>query len=267
MAEKRTLGERKEGWAHAGAWVKSTVRHSSTQLDRLAVRGVNFINAWLTLRQEKALLAYRTCFDLQPKSHWAKEELCDASEGELKEIETMMARLETDGHLATEKCKEYCSDLTVLNYLRARDHHLDRAHQMLEHSLKWRSEKEPWTFENVASRTDKMVSDARIVGYDMQGRVVVYSSFAKTTKRVPAEVTVNTAAMMNHFGSRHKNGFNFWDTNPQFALAGANVFGHHYPECLKVMIIVDPPSIFMGLWKAVKPMLPEKTRNKVSNPK
>ena len=36
-----------------------------------------------------------------------------------------------------------------------------------------------------------------------------------------------------------------------------------HAECLKVMIIVDPPSLFMGLWKVVKPMLPEKTRHKV----
>ncbi len=32
------------------------------------------------------------------------------------------------------------------------------------------------------------------------------------------------------------------------------------------MIIVDPPSVFFGLWKLVHPLLPEKTARKVRHP-
>ncbi len=41
-----------------------------------------------------------------------------------------------------------------------------------------------------------MTSDARIVGLDPQGRVVVYSSFSHTTERSPAKVTEVTVTMM-----------------------------------------------------------------------
>lgn len=41
---------------------------------------------------------------------------------------------------------------------------------MLLSTLSWRTEHCPWKLENEASRTEKNCSDARIVGYDRQGR-------------------------------------------------------------------------------------------------
>ena len=152
---------------------------------------------------------------------------------------------------------------------------------------------------------------------------MVYSSFAHTNEREPADVVLNTTTMMekaslcvsddgrtrpllpaalvqwhlspspsssdhhspwllllmlllpqtpagapgsvvwvNHFGSKHPKGFGWRDARPQFAWGAIEVFSNHYPECLKTMVIVDPPSIFFGLWRVLKPMLPTKTQQK-----
>ena len=61
---------------------------------------------------------------------------------------------------------------------------------MLLSTLAWRAENRPWELENEASRTDKTCSDERIIGYDLKGRFVVYSSFANTYKRTPKDVQV-----------------------------------------------------------------------------
>ena len=70
----------------------------------------------------------------------------------------------------------------------------DKAHAMLLSTLAWRAENQPWQLENKSSRTDKTCSDERIIGYDLKGRIVVYSSFANTYKRTPKDVQVGDHA-------------------------------------------------------------------------
>ncbi len=48
-----------------------------------------------------------------------------------------------------------------------------------------------------------------------------------------------------------------------FAIKAANVFSTAFPERLKLKIIVDPPAIFWGLLKVVKPMIAAETYAKV----
>ena len=60
-------------------------------------------------------------------------------------------------------------------------------------SLAWRAAHAPYAMANEATRTNKHSSDARVVGFDKLGRVVVYSSFAKTTDRTPDFVKVGAA--------------------------------------------------------------------------
>lgn len=44
----------------------------------------------------------------------------------------------------------------------------DKAYNMFVHSLAWRRQHRPWVMSNPSTRTNKMSSDARIVGYDLQ---------------------------------------------------------------------------------------------------
>ncbi|KAG2439037.1 hypothetical protein HYH02_006565 [Chlamydomonas schloesseri] len=246
-----------------------------------------YITAQLLPRQQAALAALRRRCGLVAKERWAPAQLhASVTPQELGLIEQMRQHLESAPQHQQQPlltCPEdaaYVTDLMLLRYIRARDHHLDKAMQMFTHSLAWRRTHRPWAMSNPSTATNKNSSDARIVGYDTQGRVVVYSSFAKSVERTPEHVKLNTTCLMekanlcvnagspgsvvwvNHFGGRHKNGFGWRDANPAFALGAIDVFSNHYPECLATMIIVDPPAVFFGLWKLVQPLLPEKTAKK-----
>lgn len=239
-----------------------------------------FITAELLPAQSAALAQYRSHHGLAAKEPWNPQQLQCPTQQELKLIDEMRERLHSHNALTCDEDRAYVTDLMLLRYIRARDHHLDKAYNMFVHSLAWRRQHRPWVMSNPSTRTNKMSSDARIVGYDLQGRVVVYSSFAKSLERTPEHVKVNTICLMekanrcvnagspgsvvwvNHFGGRHKHGFGWRDANPAFAMTAIDVFSNHYPECLATMIIVDPPSVFFGLWKLVHPLLPEKTARK-----
>ena len=158
------------------------------------------IAAWLTADQEKSLTAYRLAFALLPISPEAPLPE-SATPQEVDLVSSLMSRLREEGHLQGEQERAYATDLRLLQYLRARDHHMganceamhaspsismrvsncnrhtlapfirsEKAHAMLLSTLSWRAEHSPWKLENEASRTEKNCSDARIVGYDRQGR-------------------------------------------------------------------------------------------------
>lgn len=238
------------------------------------------ICSWLTQRQGDALRSWQQLRGLQPRKAWAPEQLPGASQHELELLGQFRQQLEAEGVLGEERSAAYCCDLVLLQYLRARDCVLERAHRMLLATLAWRARLQPWALENVSSRLKKRSSDARIIGFDPEGRVVVYSSFSRTEERQPDQVTLNASCMMekarlcaaagssgqvmwvNHFCGRHRNGFGWRDANPRFVFSGVSVFMDHFPECLRTMVIVDPPAIFHNLWAALKPILPPKTQTK-----
>ncbi|KAG2484177.1 hypothetical protein HYH03_016990 [Edaphochlamys debaryana] len=239
-----------------------------------------YITAALLPPQAQALAAHRSHFGLAPKDPWRPEQLPDASEAERRQMEEFRRRLESSGALTQPEDAAYVTDLQLLRYLRARDHHLDKSYAMFLHTLQWRRTARPWALANPATAANKLSSDARIVGYDLQGRVVVYSCFAKSLERTPEHVKINTICLMekanqcvnagspgsvvwvNHFCGKHKHGFGWRDASPAFAWGAIDIFSNHFPECLATMMIIDPPSIFFGLWKVVHPMLPEKTAKK-----
>ncbi|GAX82878.1 hypothetical protein CEUSTIGMA_g10304.t1 [Chlamydomonas eustigma] len=239
------------------------------------------ISACLTSEQEEALSSYRAAFNLKPKDVWNTAQLpSNTTEDELNLLNDFKSKLDKEGTLKNEHDIEYATDVRLLQYLRARDNNLEKSYAMFLNTLAWRKEEKPWLMEVVNDNIEKTNADARIVGFDVKGRVVVYSSFANAGKRTPRDVQVTTASVLeksarclnagspgnvmwiNHFGSRHKNGFGFRDCNPAFCFSGIDIFNNHYPECLQVMIIVDPPSIFYSLWAVIKPVLPLKTQEK-----
>lgn len=78
----------------------------------------------LTPGQEAALANYRAAFGLKAKDYWEPSQLFNADDKERRLIEELKARCEAAGHLADEDHRAFCSDLTMLRYLRARDHNL-----------------------------------------------------------------------------------------------------------------------------------------------
>lgn len=81
------------------------------------------IAAWLTADQEEALAAYRLAFALLPTSPQTPlPQSATAQEAGL--VSALGARLREEGALEGEQERAYATDLRLLQYLRARDHHM-----------------------------------------------------------------------------------------------------------------------------------------------
>jgi len=53
------------------------------------------------------------------------------------------------------------------------------------------------------------------------------------------------------------------DLHPGMARAAFPLFSNHFPERMSQIVLLDPPAIFSGLYKAVLPFLDSVTKNKV----
>ncbi len=146
------------------------------------------VTAALTPRQEAALSALRAARQLKPKTHWNFSELPSITDDELAMVTQLHQRLQHAGVLASPEAVAYCSDTTLLRYIRAHEHQLDTAQRMLTATLTWRAAAKPWALVNEASLTNKRATNGRLLGLDHKGRVVVYSSLKHIDQRGPAEV-------------------------------------------------------------------------------
>lgn len=84
----------------------------------------------LSPAQEVALARLRAVSGYHPKQHWEPSELHDASEAELLQIAELWDRVAAAGLLEDPENAAFCGDLTLLRYLRARDHKMG--------ALRWR---------------------------------------------------------------------------------------------------------------------------------
>lgn len=60
------------------------------------------------------------------------------------------------------------------------------------------------------------------------------------------------------------HGFGMSDINVKLARAFLDMSADHYPERLGKFILVDAPTLFDYLWKAIQPWVDPKTRTKIS---
>ena len=167
-------------------------------------------SAVLRKEEELALADYREAFghqaQLSPLLYpWPQEALPFAKPNELESIAKFRAVLNAD-ILTDPDDENYCSDLRLYQYLKARDFDVDKAMKMLVASLQWRRKARPWEIESIESRTNSRVSDARVIGFDKQKRVVVYSSFANTDKRDPKDVPLCVMAVLEKAAKISPNG-------------------------------------------------------------
>jgi len=58
-------------------------------------------------------------------------------------------------------------------------------------------------------------------------------------------------------------GFGLRHTNPRVAIELITLLECAYPERLKKLLVVDPPSIFFPLWRAVRLFISERTKAKI----
>jgi hypothetical protein len=176
----------------------------------------------------------------------------------------------------TKKQVQYCSDDCLLRYLKARDWDVKKAYTMIMNTLKWRDEFKPDEIQ--ASELTFEASSGKTVryGFDNTGCPVVYitparensTDYEKNMKLLVYTIERAIESMPEGVEQMiwvlHFDGYTAKNAPPlSICRETLNILSNHYPERLKSAILVDTPWIFNLLWKAVTPLIPSATKEKV----
>mmetsp|Transcript_13694 Transcript_13694/g.38779 ORF Transcript_13694/g.38779 Transcript_13694/m.38779 type:complete len:349 (+) Transcript_13694:486-1532(+) len=240
--------------------------------------------AQLTPEEAVAVESYRSAYALRPKGKWAVSEISDSTQAEKQTLYSFREKLISSHLFETDEKADYCTDSTLLRYLRARNMDQDKALVMLKNSLKWRSEKEPHLALNPATESNSLVTDVRIIGMDEHHRPVIFQSYVGSQDRRPEALELNNTCMMEKamkcmsadtphnivfvydLGAHKKGGLN--GLKEQAKMAGAvkkmaKVFQDHYPELLAYMVFINPPGVYEAAYQMVRRFIDPRTAQKV----
>lgn len=182
----------------------------------------------------------------------------------------------------------WCDYETCRRYIVARSWNIDKAEEQLKNTLMWRAKNKPGSKEFwQASKCfeNPLALSMRIVGWTPDGRPIGYTRFSEAHDRwdVPGnmehimllleaasklirerrEKELNeTAASRQCVWVVDFDGFAFRDQNPKTAILTAALL-EHYPEMLNLIVLLDAPLIFNGLWTLVAPLLDDRVRRKI----
>ena len=176
---------------------------------------------------------------------------------------------------------DWCTPQIVAIYVSCRKTLPERV-KMLGSAIEWRIKRR----DMLSCRTcpscaaDPLSHDARMFGTDTDGDVVFMNCFALPHDLNPSAIANHMACLferaLHHYpaapGSTELrqwtwcidiHGFGLKHTDPRTSLELLKLLECAYPERLKRMLIVDAPSVFWVLWRAVKPFIQEKTAAKI----
>ncbi|CAD5184474.1 unnamed protein product [Musa acuminata subsp. malaccensis] len=179
------------------------------------------------------------------------------------------------GQLA-ERLPNFCSDASILRYLRARNWDVQKSGKMLKETLKWRLECKPETirWEDVVheAETGKIY---RANYLDKYGRAVLvmrpgFQNTSSAKGQIKYLVYCMENAILNLAADQEQmvwlidfQGWTMASTSVQATRETARVLQDYYPERLALGILYNPPRIFESFSKVVKPFVDQKTYKKV----
>ncbi|XVE80572.1 hypothetical protein DITRI_Ditri14bG0150500 [Diplodiscus trichospermus] len=181
---------------------------------------------------------------------------------------------------------------TLVRFLKARDWNVQKAHQMLIGCLEWRIENE---IDNILAKpivpTDlyRAVRDSQLVGlsgYSKEGLPVIAIGVGLSTyDKASVNYYVQSHIQMNEYRDRvvlptatEKSGRHISTCLKVLDMSGlklsalnqikllttiATIDDLNYPEKTQTYYIVNVPYIFSACWKAVRPLLQERTKRKI----
>ncbi|KAJ4977773.1 hypothetical protein NE237_008553 [Protea cynaroides] len=174
------------------------------------------------------------------------------------------------------KLPHFCSDASILRYLKARNWNTKKASKMLKETLKWRVEYKPERirWEDVAheAETGKVY---RCNYLDKYGRTVLvmrpgFQNTTSTRGQIKYLVYCMENAIMNLAPDQEQmvwlidfQGWTMGCVSVKVTRETAHVLQDHYPERLGLGILYNPPKIFESFWTMVKPFIEPRTYNKV----
>ncbi|GLT80010.1 hypothetical protein SLA2020_514730 [Shorea laevis] len=171
----------------------------------------------------------------------------------------------------------YCSDACLRRYLEARNWNVDKAKNMLEETLEWRSTFKPeeirWHEVAHEGETGKV---SRANFHDRQGRTVLIMRPGMQNTRSAEDnirhlVYLLENAILNLAEGQEQmswlidfTGFSLSTYVPvKTARDIIYILQNHYPERLAIAFLYNPPRIFEAFWKAVRYFLDPRTAQKV----
>lgn len=205
------------------------------------------------------------------RKHSANEENdVEHQQAKIKELKAAIGPL-------SGRSSQFCSDACFRRYLEARNWNVDKAHKMLEDTLKWRSTYKPeeirWLEVAIEGETGKVY---RANFKDKEGRTVLVlrpgrqntSSHGNQLRHL---VYLLENAILNLPDDQEQmmwlidfNGWSITNSVPvKTARETVNILQSHYPERLGAAFLYNPPRIFEAFWKIVKYFLDPKTFQKV----
>eukprot|EP00005_Dracoamoeba_jomungandri_P006807 CAMPEP_0174264536 /NCGR_PEP_ID=MMETSP0439-20130205/22757_1 /TAXON_ID=0 /ORGANISM="Stereomyxa ramosa, Strain Chinc5" /LENGTH=363 /DNA_ID=CAMNT_0015350447 /DNA_START=409 /DNA_END=1500 /DNA_ORIENTATION=+ len=169
-------------------------------------------------------------------------------------------------------------DHLLWRFLNATQFDFDASKKMVENYFEWRNSYRPHeiTAEDVSDvlNTDLM----RICGKDTQGRAILLIFAGKYNPKTcdSDQVLKFTCYVIEQILKRMKpqyrqisviadlSNFGMSNLDKNFASSGAMVLQNYYPERLATLACVNCPRIINIVWKFIKPLLDERTKEKIS---
>ncbi|KAJ1620658.1 CRAL-TRIO domain-containing protein [Pavlovales sp. CCMP2436] len=180
---------------------------------------------------------------------------------------------------ADEGLGAFLSDQTLRRYLVANEGDTAKAAAQLTGSWRWRVKVQPQRIACELCSRDPMSHSLRPVGFDAQGRLLMYTCFATAHDRFDPHKSVahltrvleDAQVLLDADGSRAAkwvlfidfHGYSMRDSDPR----AANNFVwllQHYPERLGLAVIYNSGILFDGLWRGLRRILNPVTVSKVS---
>ncbi|KDP38612.1 hypothetical protein JCGZ_05319 [Jatropha curcas] len=196
----------------------------------------------------------------------------DASQHDAKVSELKAALGPLSGRSLT-----YCTDACMRRYLEARNWNVDKAHKMLEETLKWRATYKPeeirWHEISHEGETGKVF---RANFHDRHGRTVLImrpgkqnTTCAEDNIRHLVYLIENSILNLSEGQEQMSWLIDFTglslsnSVSVRTAREIINILQNHYPERLAIAFLYNPPRIFEAFWKVIKYFLDPKTFQKV----
>eukprot|EP00026_Physarum_polycephalum_P008668 Phypoly_transcript_08762.p1 GENE.Phypoly_transcript_08762~~Phypoly_transcript_08762.p1 ORF type:complete len:322 (+),score=44.07 Phypoly_transcript_08762:247-1212(+) len=206
--------------------------------------------------------------------------LSKLKEDQMEALEKM--RLKASKYCTTDEAKEWCNDMCLLRYLRARDYHVKKAKKLLKGTIEWRfQEMRPHDIKIEDIEPIARLGVVYTNGFDKKGRPIIYGrpyKEAKPSKEITSDMKfrnllywleqgftnmdqskgVETFCLITDYKDYSRKHMDM-KTNMNVMHALLN----HAPERMGITFFLDPPFLFWMGWKMISPFLNEVTLAKV----
>jgi hypothetical protein len=184
--------------------------------------------------------------------------------------------IKTDEEYWRQHFKQYCSDQTLLRYLRAHNYNVEHSMTGLVSTLQWRRRFRPHLIQPDSIEEEQRSGKTYLNGFDRQGHPLIYiRGHRETTKDYQTSIrqlvfNVETAIRLMPSGvERLTILFDF----SQYSSANAapvnvskyflHLFSHHYPERVAAIYGCNAPWYFWVFFKIMSPFIHPVTRAKI----